>query len=198
MLKRPAAPARNALNLTTEYTELTEKTIRVFRVFRVFPSAIRLCSRFPIDSRGLYPGMPCRFSTIRSILSQHMRAVYFLLGWSFFGLGAVGTVVPGLPTTPFMLLALWAFSKSSKRFHDWLYTHRLFGPPLNQWREHRVIPVKAKILSIATMMASFTYLALFTGMNPLLKLVVALVMLYGAAFILRQSSRVAEDETNTL
>jgi hypothetical protein len=48
------------------------------------------------------------------------------------------------------------------------------------------------------MMASFTYLALFTGMNPLLKLVVALVMLYGAAFILRQSSRVAEDETNTL
>jgi len=142
--------------------------------------------------------MPCRFSTIRSILLQHMKSVYFLLGWSFFGLGALGTVVPGLPTTPFMLLALWAFSKSSKRFHDWLYAHRLFGPPLNQWRDHRVIPNKARFLSIVTMIASFTYLAFFTEMNTLVKVIVALVMLYGAAFILSQSSRVADEETNTL
>ena len=127
-----------------------------------------------------------------------MRTLYFLLGWSFFGLGAVGAVVPGLPTTPFMLLALWAFSKSSKRFHDWLYAHRLFGPPLNQWRDHRVIPVKAKFLAIVTMIASFTYLAFFTGMNTLLKVIVALVMLSGAAFILSQSSRAAEEETDTL
>lgn len=121
-----------------------------------------------------------------------MKPVYFLLGWSFFGLGAVGTVVPGLPTTPFMLLALWAFSKSSKRFHDWLYTHKLFGPPLIQWRDHRVIPVKAKVFSVVTMLASFTYLAFFTEMNILVKVIVALVMLYGAVFILSQSSRVIE------
>jgi len=142
--------------------------------------------------------MPYQFSAIRSILAQHMKPVYFLLGWSFFGLGAVGTVVPGLPTTPFMLLALWAFSKSSKRFHDWLYAHRLFGPPLNQWRDHRVIPLKAKFLAIVTMIASFTYLAFFTGMDTLLKVIVALVMLSGAAFILSQSSRTAEEETDTL
>jgi len=128
-----------------------------------------------------------------------MRPVYFLLGWSFFGLGAVGTVVPGLPTTPFMLLALWAFSKSSKRFHDWLYAHRLFGPPLNQWHTHRVIPVKAKVFSVVTMIASFTYLAFFTELNTLVKVIVALVMLYGAVFILSQSSRVPEpskDQSN--
>ena len=121
-----------------------------------------------------------------------MRSVYFLLGWSFFGLGAVGTVVPGLPTTPFMLLALWAFSKSSKRFHDWLYAHRLFGPPLNQWRTHRVIPVKAKVLAVVTMLASFSYLLFFTEVNTLLKTTVALGMLSGAVFILSQSSRVTE------
>jgi len=142
--------------------------------------------------------MPCRLSAIRYILLLHMRAVYFLLGWSFFGLGAVGAVVPGLPTTPFMLLALWAFSKSSRRFHDWLYAHRLFGPPLHQWRDHRVIPVKAKFLAIVTMIASFTYLAFFTGMNTLLKVIVALVMLSGAVFILSQSSRAADEESGTL
>ena len=134
---------------------------------------------------------------IRSILSQSMKPVYLLLGWSFFGLGAVGTVVPGLPTTPFMLLALWAFSKSSKRFHDWLYAHRLFGPPLKQWRNHRVIPVKAKLFSLVTMIASFTYLAFFTGVNTLLKVIVALVMLFGAVFILSRSSRVAEEKEPT-
>jgi len=113
-----------------------------------------------------------------------MRHVYLLLGWSFFGLGAVGTVVPGLPTTPVILLALWAFARSSKRFHDWLYNHRLFGPPLNRWHSHRVIPRGAKILSVTTMLGSFTYLAFFTGVGMVVKVIVALVMLYGAWFIL--------------
>ena len=124
-----------------------------------------------------------------------MRPVYFFLGWSFFGLGAIGTLVPGLPTTPFMLLALWAFSKSSKRFHDWLYAHRLFGPPLQQWRTHRVIPVKAKLLSVVTMTASLVYLAFFTEVNTLVKVIVGLVMLYGAVFILSKPSRVPHQET---
>ena len=119
-----------------------------------------------------------------------MKPVYFLLGWCFFGVGAVGALVPGLPTTPFMLLALWAFAKSSRRFHDWLYHHRLFGPPLQQWQAHRVIPLKAKVLALLTMAASLAYLALFTQVSPWLKGVTAMVMLYGAAFILSKPSRV--------
>ena len=121
-----------------------------------------------------------------------MKPLYFLLGWCFFGLGAVGVVVPGLPTTPFMLIALWAFSKSSQRFHDWLYAHPLFGPPLHQWRSHRVIPGKAKLLAVSTMAASFLYLSFFTGISTWIKVLIALVMLYGAAFILSKPSRVPD------
>ena len=123
-----------------------------------------------------------------------MRPLYFLLGWFFFGLGAVGAVVPGLPTTVFMLLALWGFSKSSQRFHDWLYEHPVFGPPLHQWRSHRVIPSTAKILAVATMLASIGYLAFFTGIHVGLKVAAALVMLYGAAFILSKPSRAPAQE----
>jgi len=123
-----------------------------------------------------------------------MRPLYFLLGWCFFGLGAVGTVVPGLPTTPFMLLALWAFSKSSQRLHDWLYAHPVFGPPLQQWRSHRVIPARAKLLAVATMAVSLVYLAMFTDVNVWIKVSIALVMLYGAAFILSKPSRVPEQQ----
>lgn len=121
-----------------------------------------------------------------------MKTVYFLLGWSFFGLGAVGTVVPGLPTTPFMLLALWAFSKSSQRFHDWLYSHRFFGPPLQQWRTHRVIPARAKLLAVATMLLSLGYLVLFTGLETWIKVTTAMFMLAGAAFILTKPSRIIQ------
>lgn len=118
-----------------------------------------------------------------------MRPVYFVIGWCFFGLGAAGAVLPGLPTVPLMLVALWAFSRSSKRFHDWLYSHAVFGPPLQQWRDHRVIPVKAKVLAVVSMAASLAYMALIADVNPWLLAVTALVMSVGGFFILSQSSR---------
>ena len=120
------------------------------------------------------------------------RHLYLLLGWAFFGLGAVGAVVPGLPTTLFMLLALWAFSKSSQRFHDWLYAHPNFGPPLQHWHTYRVIPLKAKLLSVTMMALSFTYLFFFTAIHAWVLLLIALFMLYGAAFILSKPSRVPD------
>ena len=117
-----------------------------------------------------------------------MRHVYFTLGWLFFALGAIGVVLPVVPTTPFMLLALWAFSRSSQRFHNWLYSHRFFGPPLQQWDKYRVIPLYAKILSISFMSISLLYMLLFVAMNVWIKVLVALLMMYGAWFILSKPS----------
>lgn len=121
-----------------------------------------------------------------------MRSIYFLLGWLFFGLGAVGVVIPGLPTVPFMLLALWMFSKSSQRFHDWLYSHRVFGPPLQQWKAHRVIPLRAKVVAVLTMSVSLTYMVLVADVGAGITVFTAAIMLVGAVFILRQPSRVAD------
>jgi uncharacterized membrane protein YbaN (DUF454 family) len=129
------------------------------------------------------------------MLSRHpagrhdaMRALYLLLGFVFFALGAIGTVVPGLPTTVFMLLALWAFARSSERFHDWLYHHPLFGPPLQEWHNYRVIPLRAKLLAVAMMAGSLTYLLFFTASSVWLKAATALVMVYGAWYILSKPS----------
>jgi len=130
-------------------------------------------------------------------ISPHARLLYLVLGWGFFGLGAVGAAIPGLPTTPFMLLALWAFSKSSRRFHRWLYAHPVFGPPLQQWCTHRVIPLKAKWLSLITMTLSFFYLAFFTAISIWIKILIAALMLYGAAFILTKPSRAPESKFET-
>lgn len=117
------------------------------------------------------------------------RPLYFSLAWLCFLLGALGVVLPVLPTTPFMLLALWFFSKSSRRFHHWLYSHRFFGPPLRQWDRHRVIPLSAKWIASLTMLASLSYLFLYSKAPVYLHWTALIVMLYGTWFIWTKPSR---------
>ncbi|VAW61515.1 hypothetical protein MNBD_GAMMA11-2544 [hydrothermal vent metagenome] len=132
-----------------------------------------------------------------------MRVMYFSLAWVFFALGAIGVLLPVLPTTPFMLLALWAFSRSSERFHQWLYHHRFFGPPLQKWQKYGVIPLPAKIMSVSFMSVSFSYMLMFSPVAIWLKLLVGAVMLYGAWFVLSRPSlppkqQVASETDNTV
>lgn len=125
-----------------------------------------------------------------------MKPVYFVVGWLFFLLGAVGVVLPVLPTTPFMLLALWAFSKSSQRFHDWLYNHKFFGPPLQQWNQYGVIPLYAKVMSVSMMSLSFAYLIFYRQVHIAIMVATALLMLYGMWFVLTKPSVINCDTNN--
>ena len=114
-----------------------------------------------------------------------------VLGWSCVCIGAVGVVLPLLPTTPFMLIALWAFSQSSRRFHDWLYHHRLFGPPLKEWHQGRVIRPRAKIAALGLMAASLLYV-LFVAQPPLWASITMAAILAGAAtYVGTRPSRLA-------
>lgn len=78
---------------------------------------------------------------------------YFLLtlGLIFVALGAVGVVLPVLPTTPFLLLAAACFARSSPRFYGWLLNSHLFGQLIRNWRDSRSIPRRAKRVAITMM-----------------------------------------------
>lgn len=95
-------------------------------------------------------------------MTKLRKPLLLALGFVFVGLGGLGAVVPVLPTTPLLILALWCFARSSERFHSWLYNHRLFGPPLQAWERHRVIPPLAKIAAVGSMLASVGYVCLFS------------------------------------
>ena len=121
-----------------------------------------------------------------------MKPFYFTLGWTFFGIGFAGAFLPVLPTTPFMLVSLWCFSRSSPRFHDWLYSHKFFGPPLQQWSEHRVIPRSAKIVAVFFMTTGLIYIYYFADLPLWVTLLTLAIILYGCWFILTKPSTVPE------
>lgn len=83
-----------------------------------------------------------------------MRAIWFVVAVASLVLGAVGVVVPVLPTTPFLLLAAYAATRSSTRLHTWLVEHRLFGPVITDWQANRTVSRRAKVTATVTMAAS--------------------------------------------
>ena len=122
-----------------------------------------------------------------------MKYFYLTLGWLFFVTGVVGAFLPVLPTTIFMILALWAFSKSSPKFHNWLFTHKSFGPPLQRWQQYKVIPIKAKILAVVMISASMAILYLYPVVEINLTIVIEVVMLSVIIYILSKPSHIPHE-----
>jgi uncharacterized membrane protein YbaN (DUF454 family) len=86
------------------------------------------------------------------------KYLYMALGFLCLGMAYIGVVVPGIPFSIFLVIAAWAFAKSSKRMHDWLYNHKYFGPFLTNWVEKKVFPTKGKYAMILVMASSLAFL----------------------------------------
>ncbi|MCB1629665.1 MAG: YbaN family protein [Xanthomonadales bacterium] len=87
------------------------------------------------------------------------RAGWLALALLSLGLGIIGIVVPGLPTTPFVLLAAFAAARGSLRLHGWLRAHRVFGPMVADWEREGAVSRRAK--RMATLMMSLCGVILF-------------------------------------
>ena len=88
-------------------------------------------------------------------LDAARRAALVALGTVCVALGVVGIFVPGLPTTVFLLLASYFFSRSSERLRGWLWGHRVLGPYLEMARDRRM-PRRAKIVSVTSIWGGIT------------------------------------------
>jgi uncharacterized membrane protein YbaN (DUF454 family) len=87
------------------------------------------------------------------MLTRAARLTWLVVGLVALALGAIGIAVPLLPTTPLILLAAFAFARSSNRLHEWLITHDVFGTLIDNWQRHGAISRRAKIASVVSMIA---------------------------------------------
>lgn len=91
------------------------------------------------------------------LVSARQRWLYLVIGGVFVALGAIGAILPVMPATPFLLIALWAFDRSSPRLHAWLWYHPWFGPGLRRWQRERTVAPWIKVVAIGSMLTSTAY-----------------------------------------
>lgn len=81
-------------------------------------------------------------------MDSGIKVLWLLAGLASVAIGAIGVVVPLLPTTPFLLVAAFAFARSSTRLNRWLREHRSFGPLIENWHRDGSIDRKVKRTAI--------------------------------------------------
>jgi len=116
-----------------------------------------------------------------------LKAFWLVVGLGALLLAALGLVLPLLPTTPFALVAAFAFARSSQRLHGWLLGHRVFGPVIDHWRRHGAIARRVKLAGVASMAGVFC-LSLVLGVATGVLVVQAVVLAGAAAFVLSRPS----------
>lgn len=120
------------------------------------------------------------------------RALWGALGLGSVGIGSIGTVVPGLPTTVFFIIAAWAFSKSSRRLELWVLGLPRIGPMVQDHRNGLGMPRRAKWVA-ASMIVLFVSISVII-VNPVwLKVVIGAAGVVGVCYIwLRVPTKEAE------
>ena len=78
------------------------------------------------------------------MLVKTKKIILIVIGWLALALGVIGIVLPLLPTTPFVLLSAACFANSSPRFHQWLLSHKFFGPIIRNFKSGQGVPRKVR------------------------------------------------------
>jgi len=112
------------------------------------------------------------------------RMSLLVVGWVAVTLGIIGIVLPLLPTTPFLLLAAFCFSRSSPRFHHWLMNHPWFGEYITNFQSGRGMTKSAKISTVLLMWLSIGVSVVFFVPIFWVKLLLVVIAFCVSVFIL--------------
>ena len=112
-----------------------------------------------------------------------MRWIWFLAGWLAVGLGGIGVVVPGLPTTVFFIIAASCFARSSPRFEQWVLDLPRIGPMVRDHRAGLGMPRRAKAWAVGTMLVVAGASAL-AAPHPAVALTIVGFVAIGAWYVL--------------
>ncbi len=121
--------------------------------------------------------------------SRVVRWLLWLTGSVALVLGLIGVVLPGLPTTPFILLAAACYAKASPRLHGWLLNHRLLGPMVRDWETHRSLTRRSKTVAQVSMVVMVGLSAWGLRDRPVVLAIVLIAALIGVLVVARIPTR---------
>ncbi|MDR0927265.1 MAG: YbaN family protein [Ignavibacteria bacterium] len=118
-----------------------------------------------------------------------MKKIWTVLGLISLGLGIIGIFLPLLPTTPFLLLSAYLFSKSSKKWHQWLLQHKTLGPYIRQFQEDRAIDLRVKVIAISTLWVVISFSAIVVAEELWLRILLFAIAIGVSGHILSFKTR---------
>ena len=119
----------------------------------------------------------------KNVLTKAKKATLTLLGFACVTIGIIGIVVPGLPTTVFMIIAAWLFSISNPRFEKWLLNLPKIGPAIQNFRNGLGMPIKAKIFAVSSIFIFTAVATILLIENLLLRVSIIFVAVIGIWYI---------------
>jgi len=113
------------------------------------------------------------------------RGIYIAAGWLSLALAILGIILPLLPTTPFLLLSAWLFSRSSERLHGWLINHPRFGHVVKRWEEEGTMERRFKKKAIFLVIVGFSVTLIVLPLGFITQLLLILLAMAISAYIYR-------------
>ena len=129
----------------------------------------------------------CGIAPLKKTLTHAARVTWLLVGLIALALGFIGIFLPLLPTTPFILLAAFAFANSSERLHTWLVNHNVFGRMIENWQRYGAISTPAKIAAAVSMIGVLV-LSMILGAPGWIIVIQAVVLSASCYFVLSRPS----------
>ncbi|MDH8701474.1 uncharacterized membrane protein YbaN (DUF454 family) [Dysgonomonadaceae bacterium PH5-43] len=118
-----------------------------------------------------------------------LRWLFIILGSISLVLGIIGIFLPLLPTTPFLLLTAYCYFRSSPEAYNWLLKHKHLGPYIINYREHKIIPLKIKIIAISVLWLSIINSIIFIVDKTWLDILLLLIAIGVSIHILSFKSK---------
>ncbi len=116
-----------------------------------------------------------------------VRLLFVFIGSLFVGLAIIGIFLPGLPTTPFLILAAYFYIRSSNKLYNWLLNNKILGAYIRGYLSGKGMPLRAKIISLMLMWIFGSFAVLFGIPDSLffVKIIILILLLIGTIFLLR-------------
>lgn len=123
------------------------------------------------------------------VTSRPLRAVLLVLGFFFLGVAFVGILLPFVPVTGPVILSGFLFSKSSERFDHWLVNNRIFGQIVRDWRAGVGFSVRAKIIAVGAIAATFSITIIFATNSAPIRIGLAVLAVAIAAYVVSRPTK---------